>query len=244
MKTTATQLVTFYTCKFLFKVLYEVKEPLPVLGTWRRFGNVIHAAIAAYEAGGRSLERALEVLEERRAGLRPKDLEEARQILAWRHVTRQGREGRPVLIEGPLRASVAGHRLEVRMDRLDAAGEDLLLAEYKGGMTVDLELVRVQLMILSYAVLDVFGRAPSRWEVELLRARKVVSLPAEISPERLEEFTAGLVRGVAEGDREPRPYNPGFCKRCPARQFCPKITSSPKAFTRKPTPVEKEHLLF
>jgi CRISPR/Cas system-associated exonuclease Cas4 (RecB family) len=210
-----------------------MKEPLPVWGTRRRFGNVIHAAIAEYERHGRSLDKALVLLEEQRAGLTSEDLEEARSILLWRHERAQGREGRPVLIEGTLRAQLDGHRLEVRMDRLDGVGGDYLLAEYKGGKAVDLELVRVQLMILAVAILDVFGRAPGRWEIELLRARKVVSLQAEIDPGKLREFTNRLIQGILAGNREPRPYDPAFCKRCPARAFCPRVTLHPKPFTRK-----------
>ena len=45
MRTTATQLVTQFTCPFLRYVSYEMKEPLPVWGTRRRFGNVIHALV-------------------------------------------------------------------------------------------------------------------------------------------------------------------------------------------------------
>jgi RecB family exonuclease len=221
-----------------------MKEPLPVWGTRRRFGNVIHAAIAEYERRGRSLERALLLLEEQRTGLTSEDLEEARSILVWRHERAQGREGRPVLIEGSLRAQLGGHRLEVRMDRLDGVGGDYLLAEYKGGKAVDLELVRVQLMILGYAILDVFGRAPNRWEVELLRARKVVNLPAEIDPSKLREFTGSLIKGIREGDRDPRPYDPAFCKRCPARSHCPRATPNPKPFSRKAAAQNPQLSLF
>jgi hypothetical protein len=245
LKATTTQLVTYWTCPFLWHVSYEIKEPLPVWGTRRRFGNVIHAAIAEYERHGRSLERALLLLEEQRTGLTAEDLEEARSILLWRHERAQGREGRPVLIEGSLRAQLGGHRLEVRMDRLDSVGGDYLLAEYKGGKTVDLELVRVQLMILAVAILDVFGRAPSRWEIELLRARKVVSLPAEIDPGKLREFMNRLIQGILAGDREPRPYDLNFCRRCPAKLHCPSWTSSPKPFTRaRETKREIQRLLF
>jgi hypothetical protein len=243
--TTATQLVTYWTCPFLFHVSYEVKEPLPVWGTRRRFGNVIHAAIAEYERRGRSLERAFLLLEDQRAGLTLQDLEEARGILLWRHERAPEREGRLVLVEGSLRAHLDGHRLDVRMDRLDSVGAEYLLAEYKGGKTVDLELVRVQLLILSYAVLDVFGRAPSRWEVELLRARKVVSLPAEVDPGKLKEFARGLIQGIEQDDREPRPYDPNFCRSCPAKLHCPSWTTSPKPFTRtQETKREIQRLLF
>lgn len=245
MKATATQLVTFWTCPFLWHVSYEIKEPLPVWGSRHRFGNVIHAAIAEYERHGRSLERALLLLEEQRSGLTKEDLEEARSILAWRHERASERQGRPVLIEGSLRAQLGGHRLEVRMDRLDGVGGEFLLAEYKGGTTVDLDLVRVQLIILSYAIFDVFGRVPSRWEVELLRAKKVMSLPAEVSPEKLREFTRRLMKGILEEDREPRPYDPAFCKRCPARSFCPKGSEHPKPLTRaQEAKQETQRMLF
>lgn len=245
MKVTATQLVTYWTCPFLWHVSYEVKEPLPVWGTRRRFGNVIHAAIAEYERRGRSLERALQFLDGQRAVLPLQDLEEVRSILVWRHAQAQGREGRPVLIEGSLRAQLDGHRLEVRMDRLDGIGGELLLAEYKGGKTVDSELVRVQLMILSYAIFDVFGQAPSRWEIEQLSARKVLNLPAEVDPGILRQFSRILIDGIGEGDRDPRPYDPAFCKRCPARSFCPKASMHPKPFTRsQEAKLETQRLLF
>jgi hypothetical protein len=244
MKTTATQLVTYWTCPFLWHVSYEAKEPLPVWGTRRRFGNVIHAAIAEYERRGRSLEKAIHLLEEQGAGLSTQDLQEARDILTWRHERAGNREGRPVLVEGALRAYLGEHRLEVRMDRLDGVGSDYLLAEYKGGKSVDLELVRTQLLILSTAIQDVFGRPPSRWEVELLRARKVVDLPAERDLRTLRGFTGGLIERILEGDREPRPYAEAFCKRCPARAFCPRWTPSPKPLSRPPQPAEHQRTLF
>jgi hypothetical protein len=232
LKTTATQLVTFWTCPFLWHVSYQVKQPLPVWGTRRRFGTVIHAAIAEYERRGRSLERGFLLLEDQRAGLTPQDIEEARSILLWRHERAQGREGRPVLIEGSLRAYLDGHQLEVRMDRLDCLGGEYLLAEYKGGKSVDLELVRVQLLILSFAILDVFVRAPARWEVEMLRARKVLGLPADQDPGALRLFVAGLIRRMLDGDQQPRPYASSFCRRCPARRFCPRGTDHPEPLSR------------
>jgi hypothetical protein len=245
MRVTATQLVTYWTCPFLWHVSYEVKEPLPVWGTRRRFGNVIHAAIAEYERRGRSLERAFLILEDQRAGLSAEDLEEARSILTWRHERALGREGRPMLIEGGLRAYLSGHRLDVRIDRLDSVGSEYLLAEYKGGKAVDLELVRVQLLILSTAVWDVFGRAPSSWEVELLRARKVVSLPAEVDPGTLKEFTRGLIQSIEKGDRDPRPYDPNFCRRCPAKLYCPRWSASPKPFSKTPgAKLASQRMLF
>jgi hypothetical protein len=245
VKVTATQLVTYWTCPYLWHVSYQVKEPLPVWGTRRRFGNVIHAAIAEYERRGRSLEQAFQLLEDPRAGLTTQDLGEARSVLIWRHERTREREGRPVLVEGSLRAHLDGHRLEVRMDRLDSVGPEYLLAEYKGGKEVDLELVRVQLMILSYAILDVFGQAPSLWEVEILRARRMLSLPAETSPGKLKEFTRGLIQGIEKGDREPRPYDPAFCRRCPARSFCPKSSEHPKPLTRaQEAKRETQRLLF
>lgn len=232
MKVTATQLVTYRTCPFLWHVSYELREPLPVWGARRRFGNVVHAAIAEYERTGRSLERAFRLLRGLEARLSTEDLEEIRSILVWRHERARGREGHPLLVEGGLRAFLDGHRLDVRMDRLDSVGGDFLLAEYKGGKSIDLDLVRAQLMILSYSILDVFGRGPSVWEVELLRARKILSLPAETDAGKLTDFTHRLIQGVLEGTREPRPYDPAFCKKCPARNFCPKGTATPKPFTR------------
>ena len=244
LKITATALTTFRRCPFLYHVQYRVKEPLPVLGTWRRFGTVVHAAREAYEKHGRRLEVALEVLERRGAGLSPQDRQEARDMLCWRHERKEGRGGRPILIEGPLSTSVAGHRLVVRMDRLDEMGNGLLLAEYKAGRRVEMEMVRTQMTILAFTVWSVMGRAPAFWELELLRARKVMEIPAETDPEALEGFTAGLVRGVARGDREPKPYDPKICKGCPARAFCPKESANPKPFTRKPAKLEPLLLLF
>jgi hypothetical protein len=244
MKTTATQLVTFWTCPFLWHVSYERREPLPVWGTRRRFGNVIHAAIAEYERRGRSLEKGIQALEEQGEGLSAQDHEEARAILAWRHEQARDREGRPILIEGALRAYFREHRLEVRMDRLDGVGPDFLLTEYKGGRSVDLELVRVQLLILSYAIQDVFGRPPARWEVELLRARKILELPAERELRTLRGFTGGLIERILEGDREPRPYTASFCTRCPARAYCPRWSRSPKPLSHAAPKGEGQRTLF
>jgi CRISPR/Cas system-associated exonuclease Cas4 (RecB family) len=242
VKVTATQLVTYWTCPFLWHVSYEIKEPLPVWGTRRRFGNVIHAAIAEYERRGRSLEKAFQHLEDQRDGLSSQDLGEARSILAWRHERAGTREGRPMLVEGSLRAFLGGHRLDVRMDRLDSGGGDFLLAEYKGGKTVDLRPARTQLAILAYAILDVFGRAPSKWEVELLRAREVREIPTETDPDALRKLPARLIESILEGDREPRPYDPAFCSRCPARAYCPRKTATPKPFSRTPGSREERQL--
>lgn len=230
VRITATKLVTFSQCPFLYRVLYEVREPLPVLGTRRRFGNAVHAAIAAYEKTGRSLARAIETLGERGRGLSSADLEEAKSILEWRHGRAKEKEGRPVLVEGSLQASLAGHRLQVRMDRLDAVGADLLLAEYKAGRVVDLEVVRTQLMILAYAIHDVFKRTPSRWEVEVLSARKVIPVPAVTDPQDLRSFAVTLAKRLSSGDRQPKPYDPRFCRRCPAREYCPLQRREPRPF--------------
>ena len=236
MRTTATQLVTYWACPFLWHVSYEKREPLPAWGTRRRFGNIIHAAIAQYERSGRSLEKALALLETCSPELPIRDLEEARSILQWRHERAPEREGRPVLIEGSLRAQVDGHRLEVRMDRLDSVDGEYHLAEYKGGVTVDPELVRIQFLVLSTAILDVFGRAPATWDLELLRARQVRPVSAETRPDKLKAFTGRLLRDIESGDREPRPYDPSFCRRCPARSFCPRASPRPKPFTRREAP--------
>ena len=131
MKTTATQLVTYWTCPFLWHVSYEIKEPLPVWGTRRRFGNVIHAAIAEYERHGRSLERALLLLEEQQTGLTAEDLEEARSILLWRHGRAQGREGRPVLIEGCFKRF--GRRYAGFERRIEQSCRDAVLPQYSRG---------------------------------------------------------------------------------------------------------------
>ena len=69
MKLTATLLTTQFKCPYLRYLEYEVKQPLPFLGGRRRLGNLVHAARAAYEGSNRSLDRGLEVLEERRQHL-------------------------------------------------------------------------------------------------------------------------------------------------------------------------------
>jgi hypothetical protein len=228
VKVTATQLVTYWTCPFLWHASSQAGASLPAPGARRRFGTLVHAAIAEYERGRGALDRALEFLEERRAALSPREYAEARAVLLWRDEAARGRAGRPVLVEGELRAFLDGHRLTVRVDRLDREGDDLLLAEVKGGRSVDLRLVRVQLAVLAFAVLDVFGRAPRRWNVELLLARGVVEVPAETDPTELRRLPTRLLQGMLGGDREPRPYDPGFCARCPARSFCPRGSASPE----------------
>lgn len=236
MKTTATQLVTYWTCPFLWHVSYERKEPLSRWAGRRRFGTLVHAAIAEYERRERSLERAWLFLDQIAAGLSRGDREEARAILAWRHESFRADAARPVLIEGGLRAILEGHRLEVRMDRLDARAGDYHLAEYKAGRSADLRLVRTQMAILAAAVLDVFGRAPAGWHVELLGARKLVELPPETDPGRLRRLPLGLIQGILDGNRDPEPFDPGFCGRCPARDFCPRATPHPRPFSRPLSP--------
>lgn len=244
MKATATELVTYWTCPFLWHVTFRVKEPLPYWGARRRFGNVIHAAIAEYERRGRRLEPALRFLEARGSGLPRTDLEEANQILLWRHERIPRPTSRPLLVEGSLRAHWGEHRLLVRVDRLDRLGEGLLLAEYKGGKAVDLELARTQLRILSAAVLDVFGRPPDRWELELLRSRELLKLPAERDPAQLRHFSGRLISRILEGDREPEPYEASFCRRCPARAWCPRVTARPRPLRPLAMAESPQGLLF
>lgn len=244
MKTTATELATYWACPFLRYVACQRREPLPFGAAGRRFGNVLHAAIAEYERGGGSLDRALRILRERGAGLSGDDAEDALAILRWRHERAPRREGRPWLIEGSLRASLGEHRLHVRVDRLDRVDGDLLLAEYKGGRTVDLDLVRVQLTLLSAAALEALGSAPKHWELEMLRARTAVRLPAETDPRRLRSFAIGLIDGIAAGDREPRPFDPEYCRRCPARAYCPRATPRPKPLSPSGPDAETQLRLF
>ena len=245
MKMTASRLVSHYRCKFLQHVQYVVKEPLPLFGIHRRFGIVVHAAREAYEKHGRRLEIGLEVLHERGKDLPPEAVSEAQNMLRWRHERQEERGGRPFLIEGSLSTSVAGHRLDVRMDRLDELADgQLLLSEYKTGRRVDLDVVQAQLKILSFVVWSVLGRAPTFWEVELLRALRVITLPAETEGPTLERFTADLARSVARGDKEPDPVDPAFCKRCPAKAYCPRMTKRPKPFTRRPAKLEHQLTLF
>jgi len=120
----------------------------------------------------------------------------------------------------------------------------MLLAEYKGGRTVDLDLVRVQLMLLAAAALEVLGSAPKHWELESLRTRTTIRLPAETDPPQLRRFTIGLIDGIAAGDHEPRPFDPEFCRRCPARAFCPRATPRPKPLRPPASDVQSQLQLF
>ena len=216
MKFTATLLRHQYLCPYLRFVTYEARQPLPMFGRRRRFGTVIHEAIAEYERQGRSLDAALAVLDERAAELGDEKLAEARAILEWRHTERSREGGRPIMIEGPLSTSILGHRLDVRVDRVDVAGSDLVLVEVKSGKRADIDLVRAQLAVLAYAVYRLFGRAPQAWKLELLGARRMIEIPSVTAPQELASFTANLARQVLEGRREPEPYDPSFCRRCPA----------------------------
>ena len=235
MKLTASVLVAQSVCGFLRHVQYGARQPLPFLGSRRRFGTAVHAAIAVYEKSGCRLEPALDALPS--LGLPPRDLHEARAILAWRHARERDPSRRPFLIEGSLHVSLDDHRLEVRMDRLDRREGEYVLAEYKAGRRVDLEPLRAQLRILSYVIGRTLGRTPSEWEVELLGARRIFKLPAERQLSELERFTGDLARAVARDDREPDPTDATFCRRCPARSFCPRATPDPRPL---PDPSRRE----
>src|SRR6478672_7621912 len=100
MKLTASILVAQSRCGFLRHVQYGVRQPLPFATARRRFGSVLHVAIAVYEKSGRRLEAALGTLST--FVLPEPDLEEARRILAWRHGLERDRSRRPFLIEGAL----------------------------------------------------------------------------------------------------------------------------------------------
>ena len=226
MKLTASILVAQSVCGFLRHAQYGARQPFPFLGSRRRFGSVLHAAIAIYEKSGGRLEAGIRALES--FILPAAELDEARGILAWRHGRERDPARRPFLIEGALHATIDDHRLEVRLDRLDRREGEYLLAEYKTGREVDPETVRAQLMVLSYAIARSLGKAPSEWELELLGARRVLRPAAERNPERLEAFVAGLARAVARDDREPEPRDPAFCRRCPARSYCPRATPHPR----------------
>ena len=129
MKLTASILVAQSVCGFLRHVQYGARQPLPFLAGRRRFGTVLHAAIALYEKSGGRLRDAVAALET--FVLPPEHLDEARAILAWRHARPRDPARRPFLIEGPLSAPLDGHRLDVRMDRLDRRDGEFVLTEYK-----------------------------------------------------------------------------------------------------------------
>jgi hypothetical protein len=244
VKVTATELVTQFTCPFLRFVSYERKEPLPAWGSRRRFGTLLHRAIAEYERRGGRLEPALSLLREEGGDLASEDAREARLILYWRHERAASREGRPLLVEGALRASLGGHRLDVRMDRLDRIGGGFRLVEMKAGKRVRLPPVRIQLWIISWAILDVLGQAPRVWEVELLRTRRVVTEPGVTDRGALREGAEHLLAGIVSGDREPRPYDPAICAGCPARIFCPRVTPEARPLRPVPAPELTQSLLF
>jgi hypothetical protein len=226
MKLTASILIAQSRCGFLRHVQYGVRLPLPFAASRRRFGSVLHVAIAVYEKSGRRLEAGLAALSS--FVLPGAELDEARRILAWRHGLDRDRLRRPFLIEGALHALVDGHRLDVRMDRLDRREGDFVLSEYKTGAADDPGPLRAQLTVLSYAIARALGRAPSEWEVELLRERRVLRLPAERDPAELERAVARLAGAVARDEREPEPSDPEFCRRCPARRHCPRVTPRPE----------------
>jgi hypothetical protein len=240
MKLTASILVAQSVCGFLRHVQYGARQPLPFLSGRRRFGTVLHAAIALYEKSGGRLRDALAALET--FVLLAAELEEARAILAWRHARPKDPARRPFLIEGPLAATLDGHRLDVRMDRLDRREGEFVLAEYKTGRRADPGPLRAQLRILSYAIARTLGKAPAAWEVEFLGARQVVSIPAERDPGALEGHASALAAAVARDDREPRPADPAFCRRCPARAYCPRATADPLPLAAAPTPAAAAQL--
>jgi CRISPR/Cas system-associated exonuclease Cas4 (RecB family) len=232
MKLTASILTAQSVCGFLRHVQYGARQPLPFLAGRRRFGTVLHAAIALYEKSGRRLPEAVAALET--FVLPAEEIDEARSILAWRHGRPRDPARRPFLIEGPLAAPLDGHRLEVRMDRLDRRAGEFVLAEYKTGRQVDAAPLRAQLRLLSYAISRTLGKPPEAWEVELLGARRILAIPAERDPAALERFAAGLAAAVARDDREPRPSDPSFCRRCPARRYCPRATPDPLPLAAAP----------
>jgi hypothetical protein len=226
MKLTASILVAQSRCGFLRHAQYRARAPLPFAAARRRFGSVLHVAIAVYEKSGRRLEAALAALST--FVLPDAELDEARRILAWRHERPRERSRRPFLIEGALHAPIDGHRLDVRMDRLDRREGDFVLSEYKTGAAEEPGPLRAQMTVLSYAIARALGRAPAEWEVELLRERRVLRIPAERDPAELERAVARLAGAVARDEREPEPSDPEFCRRCPARRHCPRVTPRPE----------------
>jgi len=235
MKLTASILVAQSVCGFLRHVQYGLRQPLPFAASRRRFGSVLHVAIALYEKSGRRLDTALAALST--FVLPAPDLDEARRILAWRHGLERDRSRRPFLIEGALHTTVDDHRLDVRMDRLDRREGEFVLTELKTGRQLEPSSIRAQLGVLSYVIGRTLGKTPSEWEVELLGARRILRLPAERSPAELERVVAGLARAVARDDREPEPSDAAFCGRCPARRYCPRASSRPLPL-RTPAPAE------
>src|SRR2546427_11457226 len=106
MKLTASLLVAQSVCGFLRHVQYGVRQPLPFATARRRFGSVLHVAIALYEKSGRRLEPALDALST--FVLPERDLDDARRVLAWRHRLARDPARRPFLIEGTLHTTVDG----------------------------------------------------------------------------------------------------------------------------------------
>src|SRR5947208_15525644 len=104
MKLTTSILVAQSVCGFLRHVQYGIRQPFPFLGSRRRFGSVLHAAIAIYEKSGGRLSEGIRALES--FILPAEDLDEARNILRWRHGRVRDPARRPFLIEGPLHATI------------------------------------------------------------------------------------------------------------------------------------------
>jgi hypothetical protein len=234
MKLTASLLLAQFRCGFLRHVQYGLGLPLAQSSPRRRFGSVLHLAIAVYEKSGRRLEAAQGLVS---TFLLPDaEREEARRILAWRHGLARDPARRPFLIEGALHAAVLGQRLDVRMDRLDRREGEFLLTELKSGPQPDPEPLRAQLRILSFAIGRALGKTPSEWELELLGARRVLRLPADRDLAELERFVAGLARAALRDEREPEPSDPTFCRRCPARRHCPRASARPLPLPPAPPP--------
>ena len=70
--------------------------------------------------------------------------------------------------------------------------------------------------------------------MELLGARRIVTIPAERDLEALARHASALAAAVARDDRDPRPSDPAFCRRCPARRYCPRATPDPLPLAAAP----------
>lgn len=225
MRFTATKLADYHRCGFLFRALHVHRIPTGFVAARRR-GITVHAIShvadsyatrAGKQAASESLLRLMSSVKER---------ERARELLLAYEELRSAEP--QLLIEKTIDARVAGQIVRVRPDRVERFDVDgLAVIDIKTGIWIDEDHERTKMRAASVALDQRFDRRVEAWFIlDLANRRRVDIGPAE-PPRECGLMLARLVRGIEAQRLAPRPGT--YCRRCPARAYCPEATPRPRS---------------
>ena len=235
------QVDDYDTCPLKYKYTHILRVPL--LRDHRVvYGSAIHEAIREYHR--RKARRQLVTLDDlirhfERAWVNEgfisrehedQRLEEGREVLARFFAFQEDAGGVPTFVEAPFSFQVGATRVKGRWDRVDLRGDDAVLIDFK---TSDVRTQKdadrraresLQLAIYALAYREVYGRLPTRLELQFLGPQTVMVGTTEPDEEMLRE-TAAVIEKVSAGIRRQQFIaTPDFyraCRYCAFASICP-----------------------